>query len=121
MNTTVSPVKRGWSRGDKALIWVVGTVVVLAALAAVWMTRINALPSVTIPTPTLPSPNAFDYFTAAGNGVVDSDKIGRAITKPRPLSHNPAGRAYPGRPSRPTRTPTPWPRRRRWCARTRPR
>ena len=40
-----------------------------------WWINLNADPTAFLPTPTLPSPNAFDDFIAAGNAIVDEKGI----------------------------------------------
>ena len=41
---------------------------------------VNRLPDVQIPTPTMPSPNAFDYFVKAGKAIKDDKAIGNAVS-----------------------------------------
>ncbi len=43
-----------------------------------WFGHLTAPPDVAIPTPTMPKPNAFDYFVTAGNTVIDGDKVAYA-------------------------------------------
>jgi len=56
-----------WSHWDKVLFVVIGVVVILAVSIALRVRGLDVNPSVTVPTPTLPSPNAYDYFVAADN------------------------------------------------------
>jgi hypothetical protein len=76
---TTPTTQKSWTRGEKALLWVIALVVIGCIGGYLWWDDINALPVVTVPTPTMPSPNAFTYFLAAGNSLVDGNKIGFAI------------------------------------------
>ncbi len=67
---------------NKSLRWmctVIGFIVVLGAAVGFWLHSINTLPVVNIPTPVMPSPNAYDYFVNAGNAIVDGDKVAKAV------------------------------------------
>ncbi len=63
----------------KALVGTVG--LLLAVLAfALWQRHLNAIPDVSVPTPVLPSPNAFDYFVSAGNRLRDTKGVDAALS-----------------------------------------
>ncbi len=95
-NSNHAPKKKvAWSKGDKALM--IGMVILIGIVTgvALWYKTINAIPTVSVPMPTMPSANAFDYFVAASNAVTDSSKIGFAISKNHtPDSSNPDDRDY---------------------------
>lgn len=80
MNNTNKP-KKPWTTGEKFLLGGIVAVVALAALLGVFFHVRDADPVVSIPTPRLPSPNAFDFYVAAGNAVVDDKKIGFAVSR----------------------------------------
>lgn len=44
-----------------------------------WWGSIETTPTVSIPTPVLPSPNAYDYYVAAANALVDVKETANAI------------------------------------------
>jgi len=58
-----------------------GCAVLLAGLAVWWMSSQTA-PAVPIPTPVLPSPNAFDTFQTAASQLLESKKIDNAMYSP---------------------------------------
>lgn len=69
-----------WNRSEKWLIAVCAIAVILGIAFIQWMRYLNQLPSVSVPTPTMPSPNAFDYFNKSGSLVRDSSKVDYAIS-----------------------------------------
>jgi hypothetical protein len=67
-----------------------GVIIVVIALVAVLGRQMNAVPNLRIPTPVMPSPNAYDFYAKAGNAIRDKDKIGYAISDdPHPPRPNP--------------------------------
>jgi hypothetical protein len=58
-----------------------GSAVLLAGLAVWWMSS-QTPPAVHIPTPVLPSPNAFDTFLTASSQLLESKKIDNAMYSP---------------------------------------
>ncbi len=69
-----------WSRGDKFLMLLLGLVLPLALGLVFWFRALDRNPDVSIPTPTMPTTNARDFYIAAANAVVDDKKIGDART-----------------------------------------
>ena len=57
--------RKPWTRGEKALLGVIGVVVAGVGGVGWWWHELNAPVVANIPSPTLPSPNAFDYFVNA--------------------------------------------------------
>jgi type II secretory pathway pseudopilin PulG len=53
----------------------------MVGLIGFWWTAAMKTPVVAIPTPTLPNPNAFDFYVAAGNAVVNDKQIGYTFYK----------------------------------------
>lgn len=87
MNNTNTP-KKPWTTGEKFLLGGIVTVVALAALLDAFLHVRDADPVVSIPTPRMPAPNAFDFYVAAGNAVVVDKKIGLAVSRrPAPGGH----------------------------------
>lgn len=80
MSTHTAPKRFFWSRGDKALLITITVVVILAVLGFGWLRALNTEPAITVPTPVLPSPNAFDFYVAAGKAMMDNNKISYAIS-----------------------------------------
>ena len=82
-----------WSHGDKFLMLMLGLVLPSALGLTLWSRALDRNPNVSIPTPVVPTPNARDYYIAAGNAVIDSDKISFAVgswnpaTKPSGDNH----------------------------------
>ncbi len=60
-----------WSHWDKVLFVVLGVVVLVAVSVSFLFHNIDVNPVVTVPTPTLPAQNAYDYFVAAGNAHME--------------------------------------------------
>lgn len=70
-----------WERGEKRLIIVCAVfVVVFGALGLRWH-QATAEPRVSLPEPTLPSPNAYAFFVAAGNAIARHKAIDN-VTRP---------------------------------------
>ncbi|MDQ2800453.1 MAG: hypothetical protein M3Y13_12535, partial [Armatimonadota bacterium] len=67
--------KIAWSHWDRILMGVIGLIVALSGVVALWFHQLDINPQVSVPTPTLPKPNAYDYYVAAGDTLVDRDKI----------------------------------------------
>lgn len=64
-----------WSRGDKFLMIMLGLVLPLSLAAFFWSRALDQDPIVSIPTPTVITPNARDYYIAATDAVLDDSKI----------------------------------------------
>ena len=79
MNSRNSRPKVPWSPGDKLLMIVLGLVLPLAVGLIFWFRALDQNPTVSIPTPTTPTPNARDFYIAALGAVVDDGKIGNAV------------------------------------------
>jgi len=60
-----------WSHWDKFLFIVLGIVAALAVGIVLWFRGLDINPSIAVPTPIMPVPNARDYFEAAGNAKVE--------------------------------------------------
>ena len=72
-----TPRKRvPWSHGDRLLMIVLALVVAGGGLGA-WSHTQDRTPDVTVPMPTMPSPNAFDFYVRAGGAIT-----GGAIISP---------------------------------------
>ncbi|MDO8682620.1 MAG: hypothetical protein Q7N50_03975 [Armatimonadota bacterium] len=65
----------------KWLFIVSGAVVALAIFVSIWVQKANTIPTIHIPTPKMPSPNAYDSYIAAANAIQEADKIGYAISE----------------------------------------
>ena len=68
-----------WSHGDKFLMLMLGLVLPSALGLTLWSRALDRNPNVSVPTPTMPARNARDSYIAAGNAVIDSDKISFAV------------------------------------------
>jgi hypothetical protein len=55
--------------------------VALTAIGTIWHWWINIDPSVVIPTPKMPRPNAYDYYISARKAVVDAKLVDWAISE----------------------------------------
>lgn len=56
----------------------------LAGILGYWWSSAMRVPVVSIPTPVMPNPNAFDFYVAAGKAVVNDKQIGDAFgSKPK--------------------------------------
>ena len=79
-----TPPKRvPWSAGDRLLMIVLGLLVVGVSLG-VWSHGRDRTPDVTVPTPTLPSPNAYDFYVQAGGAVTGGAIISPSTPHPPP-------------------------------------
>src|SRR5581483_9785088 len=80
-----------WRRAFRRLYLPAGTLaLLLTAMGYGWLRYIDLDPNIRIPTPAMPSPNAYDFFRAAGQALIDDKKIGYAISK-APAKPNTAG------------------------------
>jgi len=71
----IPPRKRTpWSRGDRLLMIVLALVLTAAGLG-VWFQGRDRMPAITVPTPVLPSPNAYDLYVKAGNSVTGANLV----------------------------------------------
>lgn len=67
-------------------LWIVTIVVaMLAAIGWMWWSGLTRMPVVSIPTPTMPSPNAFDLINQACSNIQDEKQVGEAISS-RPVA-----------------------------------
>jgi hypothetical protein len=73
------------SKGQRGLVILTMIVLVLVGIGWMWWSRLTATPVVTIPMPTMPSPNAFDLITQACNNIQDEKAVGEAIST-RPVA-----------------------------------
>ena len=64
-----------YSRWDKFLFATLGIVAALVVGISIWLHILDTDPVVAIPSPTMPTHNARDYFIEAANSVVDEGKI----------------------------------------------
>ena len=78
MQTLPPSSQQPLSLGKK--IAVAFTVLLLAGIVvgSLWFLRLTVPPNISIPTPTMPSPNALDFYIAAGKQFRDSKKVGYA-------------------------------------------
>lgn len=80
---------------NKALITTFIVVAVLFVVGVLWLRALNSTPAIVIPTPTMPSPNAYDFYVKAGNAIVDENKVDFAIQSRHSVSRStPEDRAY---------------------------
>ncbi|MCW3100054.1 MAG: hypothetical protein JWL77_5672 [Chthonomonadaceae bacterium] len=80
-NPRHSPASNSTRRTALISLGLIGAMMV--GLIGFWWTEAMKTPVVTIPTPALPNPNAFDFYVGAGNAVVNDKQIGNAVgTKP---------------------------------------
>lgn len=70
--------KRG-EVGKKLFLGFLSVVALVALFGALWWNTLNAEPEVRIPTPALPSPNAFTYYLQAGNALTTVTVNGKPI------------------------------------------
>jgi len=75
MNSRNSRPKVPWSHGDKFLMLVIGLVLPFALGLTLWFRALDQDPTVSVPTPTMPSPNARDYYIAATDALVEGNKV----------------------------------------------
>ncbi len=77
--TNVQAKKRmaKWSRGKRGPLWTSSILLVLVVAGYVWSRAANDPPVVNIPSPTLPSPNAYDYYLKA-----NQQSVGNPISQP---------------------------------------
>ena len=67
------------ARKNPAKLIAAAVFAILVILTIVWWTSAQQLPMITVPSPKLPTPNAFDTFNSAAANFVDGSKIGYAI------------------------------------------
>ena len=80
-----TPSKRvPWSRGDRLLMIVLALVVTVAGLG-VWFQGRDRMPTLVVPTPAMPSPNAFDFYSRASAAVVGDAIISPSTPHPPPV------------------------------------
>ena len=79
-NTPRTRQRRPWTPGEKALLIIILLVVALVGGGGLWWHDLNVPPVANVPNPTLPSPNAFDYFVHAGAQMKDEKATGDALS-----------------------------------------
>ena len=84
--------KARWTRSEKLLLTLSLAVTVIAGGGTIWWQAANVNPVLTIPTPTLPNPNAHDFYVAASKIRVHDREIGNAV-QPRRRARRPNDRA----------------------------
>ncbi len=72
---TSSRPKVAWSSGDRLLIIVIGTILIVAVGLVLRSRMQDQMPDVIVPSPIMPSPNAYDFYVRAGNAVVGGNVI----------------------------------------------
>ena len=60
------------TRSEKNLFVVTGFAITLMVSFGAWRQYVNAIPEVEIPTPKMPSPNAYDFYVKAGAAIIGS-------------------------------------------------
>lgn len=87
-----------WSVWDKFLLIVLSLVAVLVVGIGTWLHALDTNPTISVPTPAMPTNNAYTYDKAAADAVVDSGKIEYAIQRHPAVQAKPvpATNAYPG-------------------------
>ena len=81
MADSVNPkTRKPWTRGEKVLLGVIIAVVAVLGGGGRWWHELNVPPVAHVPNPTLPSPNAFDYFVHAGAQMKDEKATGDALS-----------------------------------------
>ena len=107
---TETPRKRiSWSHWDRFLFILLGIVLALVLGLSLWFHELDQTPNVAVPTAAPLADNAFGYYKAAGDAVVDDSKISEAIssqlspppgtTRPLPKPSGPGVRpGFGGRP-----------------------
>lgn len=78
MTTPRPPVS--WSPWDRFLWIILGLIFTLVFGLELWFRALDQNPVVSIPTPTTFADNAFNFYKAAGDAVVDSGKVGWAMS-----------------------------------------
>ncbi len=80
----IPPRKRTlWSHGDRLMMIVLALVVTAAGLG-VWSQGRDRMPTLVVPTPAMPSPNAFDFYSRASAAVVGDAIISPSTPHPPP-------------------------------------
>jgi type II secretory pathway pseudopilin PulG len=74
MSQTTYPSTSGLNRRSIRLLRGPASLAVIALLSVRWYTT-HQDPTVTIPNPVLPTPNAFDFYVKAGNAITDDRKL----------------------------------------------
>lgn len=67
------------SRSHRGFLWATLLSLTLVCGSGIWWIRLTAIPSISIPTPQMPSPNAYDTFVQAAQTVQDKSKINRGV------------------------------------------
>ncbi|MCW3100049.1 MAG: hypothetical protein JWL77_5667 [Chthonomonadaceae bacterium] len=68
------------SGGRMVLISLTLILLMGVGLVGLWWTAAMRTPTVTIPNPILPKPNAFDFYVAASNAIVNDKQVGDAAS-----------------------------------------
>jgi hypothetical protein len=75
--TTMRPARK--SKGQRGLLLAAVILVILCGMVAVWWRSLTVIPSVAIPTPTMPSPNAFDLLGQANDRIQEGRAVSDAV------------------------------------------
>jgi hypothetical protein len=78
--------KRKWQRSEKGMIVTCAVLGVLAVAGFIAYQRTNANVTISIPTPTLPSPNAYDFYVKAGTKTAFGNIVTVRTPSPYTLS-----------------------------------
>ncbi len=82
--------KAGWTAAKKVLFGIGCVLAVLGFCTYQWWQTLNADPIITIPTPTMPSPNAYDYDLKACAAMVNQKQVDDALMgAPRGMGGSP--------------------------------
>ncbi len=73
-----------WSQGDRLLMIVLALVLTAAGLG-VWSQGRDRMPTLTVPTPAMPSPNAFDFYSRASAAIIGDAIISPSTPHPPPV------------------------------------
>lgn len=73
--------KRPLSRREKKALAAIVLISGLILFAPIWWRHRNAVPTIVVPEPKMPSPNAFTYFVNAGAQVKDRNILSYAISE----------------------------------------
>jgi type II secretory pathway pseudopilin PulG len=74
MSQTTYPSTSGLNRRSIRLLRGLASLAVIALLSVRWYTT-HQDPTVTIPNPVMPTPNAFDFYVKAGNAITNQKRI----------------------------------------------
>jgi len=67
------------TRSEKKLFFIAGLAIVFIIAFGAWRQYVDAIPEVEIPTPKMPSPNAYDFYVKAGAAIIPANPSVDAI------------------------------------------